>query len=85
MATLCIPREALERAEFIVSVDEDGDVRAEATVTVDTVTYTIVVEDPESWDDGSECAGSAAFFKEAALQGKMQFTRRGLTLSAGRR
>lgn len=74
-AEVTIPREALEKLEFRVSVGEDGDGLAVAEVELDGATYTLIVDDFQAWDDHGDEPGTAAAFKQVALEGQMLFSK----------
>lgn len=66
--------EILERAVFSVQCGPDGDVEARASLYIDTLCWTAVVDCPEDWDEEREDGlepGSAAAFKADLLTAKM--------------
>lgn len=68
-----MPAEALKDIVFRVSVDEDGDAYAVATVMITDKEWKIIVGHVEEWDDGSEGSCGSAFFKRKAQEGEMVF------------
>lgn len=70
---MAIPSDILETLSFRVEVGEDGDLWVTAQIVINTVSWTVVVMDPESRDDPEDyTSGTAEFFKRLLIEGQFQ-------------